>query len=360
VPGALKSVLKFDKVVVHLPVSKTLGGEGAESAERYLAKGVDNKAIAGTGKTQVFDKPPEVVQAAAKTRDSQTKLVSSKGTSPTEKIDDIVIPPKSKVDEERAKLAAQLKTLEGPGFQGPPYTDLKMTPEQKDVFARINGSTLSGRAPRVPPEQLKARAEKLLEAEKSSQGILDKLAKNWSNALPGRRLNKLTADQKAQALFNLLTKKPPTKGTVNARLRELFYDQWRKRFNKAIAEDPDLIASLKKYAGIEFTPAGSGSAVTAFRVEAIDASGATHWVDINWDHFIRHDDSVAKALSTNNYKALLPTVDAANIAPNLPFRQERHRIPNSRTTRMSSRKSWTKSVRDYGVSPARSAFEAGQ
>jgi hypothetical protein len=319
VPGALKSVLRFDKEITHLPVARTVGGKsakGAEDAERYLAKGADNKAITGTSKADVFGPPSEVALAAGKKRPPQAKQVSPTGTAAKEKIDDIVIPPKATVEAETEKLAAQLKNLEGPGFQSPVYKDLNMTPEQKDVFARINGNPLAGRAPRVPTERLKPeRAKQLLEAERASQEILDKLAKHWSNALPGRRGSKLTADQKAKALFNLLTKKPLTKGTVNSRVRELFYDQWRKRFNESIARDPDFIAALKKHAGIEFTPAGSG--VTAFRVQALDTSGKSHWVDINWDHFIRHDDAVAAALNANNYKALVPTVDAANLAANL-------------------------------------------
>lgn len=226
------------------------------------------------------------------------------------------MPSSSEVNQARKDLAAQLETLaKDAGFMTPTYQALQMTPQQVDVFAGVNGRMLKSTPRAVPSGLQAARTTELVAAQNRAQNLLDRLAEHWSAARPGLGKQKLTAEQAAKELLEQLTSSPPATGTVNQEVRAALYDRWRSRFINSVKNDPALIADLNDWAGVVFTP--PGSKVTAFRVQALDNSGAVQWVDLNWDHAFRHDDAVARAVRTGDPSHLVSTVDPKNLGANL-------------------------------------------
>jgi hypothetical protein len=317
-PARADSTVRKSAESADVPKTATEGptqvspGEGEKAiASRDISRPSSGKLSEPPPATPSPDSKPHVevpeVPAFPKKAD-EPKLAKFEGP-------DIAKPTKEEVDAARSALRAELDAMVKQGIiDAPRFDDLVMSVPQEDTFARLNGVLLSSGRRAVPEGLSPARTAARQLAENRAIDLRQRLATHWDAALPGRGKKKLTAAEAAGLLYKELTKDPPTKGTLNAAVRDSLYDNWRGRFIDLVSEDKDLVGDLKEWAGVTFTP--PGSKVTAFRVQAIDSKGNLSWVDLNWDHAFRHEDAVERAFRTGDSTWLIPTVDSANLAPN--------------------------------------------
>jgi hypothetical protein len=203
----------------------------------------------------------------------------------------------------------------------PARPQLGANEQQSATLGVLLGKPMTTQLPHSPNAKLSAaRQAQLAQAHQNGTELRNQLEAHWSNALPAGGTK--TADQRASELFAQMTAlksqgKTPKKGW-NDWMRKKLYNQWRKRFWKNVAKDPELLSKLESDVGIYYMPKHDPSFKRTFAIKAKNPDGSTSWVGIDLDHSVGHAQSVDAALASGNYKELVKTVESSNLQLTTP------------------------------------------
>ncbi len=186
-----------------------------------------------------------------------------------------------------------------------------LTEGQEAVLGEFLGELLPRGAPPVDSSVPNVVRQKVLAASQHAADLRSRLRSHWDAALPPSSKSPQNA---ALDVYQRVANRTRGSGkTDNKFVRDVFFKAWRNRFKTRVANDPDLLSDMRKYAGITFNPT-PGKGINSFSVPAIDVNKKRILIGLDVDHaVIRHENAVDLALKTNDPSQLVSTVDSSGL-----------------------------------------------
>jgi hypothetical protein len=173
--------------------------------------------------------------------------------------------------------------------------------EQPLFLGRLLGRRLSLTAPGIVKSDLQA-------AERLAADVARRIRIHWNAAISKAG----GAAQTAQQVFERLR----TAGPANANewVRANLFNLWRVRAMRRIYNDQKLVRDLKEKFGIIVGKNPSTNTISMHIRTKPLTSGGRIQTPLDFDHAtIGHTSAVAEALSTNDFRRLISTVDSSNL-----------------------------------------------